>query len=58
VIAAAKHVRDVLGALGLESWGKTTGGRGLHVVVPILPRRDWSECLAFARNVAQVIGAE
>jgi DNA primase len=45
-------VRDVL---GLESWVKTTGRRGLHVVVPIRPSRDWSECLDFARNVSEAI---
>jgi bifunctional non-homologous end joining protein LigD len=55
VVTAAKLVRNVLNTLGLESWVKTTGGRGLHVVVPITPERDWSECLAFARDVSQAI---
>ena len=55
VVTAAKLVRDVLKTLGLESWVKTTGGRGLHVVVPIKPERDWSEGLAFARNVSEAI---
>ena len=55
VVAAAKVVRDVLKTLGLESWVKTTGGRGLHVVVPIKPARDWSECLDFARDVSEAI---
>jgi bifunctional non-homologous end joining protein LigD len=39
----------------LDSWVKTTGGRGLHVVVPIKPEREWSECLGFARNVSEAI---
>jgi bifunctional non-homologous end joining protein LigD len=55
VVAAAKVVRDVLMALELESWVKTTGGRGLHVVMPITPARDWSECLEFSRSVAEAI---
>ena len=55
VVTAAKLVRDVLKTLGLDSWVKTTGGRGLHVVVPIRPERDWSECLAFARDVSEAI---
>jgi len=55
VVAAAKLVREVLKSLGLDSWVKTTGGRGLHVVVPIKPERDWSECLPFARNVSEAI---
>ena len=55
VVAAAQLVRSVLKVLGLMSWVKTTGGRGLHVVVPIKPRRDWSECLEFARDVSEAI---
>jgi bifunctional non-homologous end joining protein LigD len=55
VVAAARLVRSVLKVLGLASWVKTTGGRGLHVVVPIKPSRDWSECLGFARDVSEAI---
>jgi bifunctional non-homologous end joining protein LigD len=55
VVAAGRLVRTVLKTLGLQSWVKTTGGRGLHVVVPIEPARDWSECLAFSRDVAEAI---
>jgi len=55
VVSAARAVRDVLNALGLESWVKTTGGRGLHVVVSIVPQRDWSECLTFSRAVADLL---
>jgi bifunctional non-homologous end joining protein LigD len=57
IVAAARLVRDVLETLGLASWVKTTGGRGLHVVVPIRPRLDWSACLAFTRDVAEAIAA-
>jgi bifunctional non-homologous end joining protein LigD len=55
VVTAARLVRDVLKTLGMVSWVKTTGGRGLHVVVPITPSRDWSECLAYARAVSEAI---
>jgi bifunctional non-homologous end joining protein LigD len=55
VTTAARLVRDVLKTLGLVSWVKTTGGRGLHVVAPIKSTRDWSECLAFARAVSDAI---
>src|SRR5205814_1276491 len=54
---AALLVRDVLKTLGVESWVKTTGGRGVHVVAPIKPTRDWEECLAFARQVSEAIVA-
>ena len=52
VIAAARVLRAMLKTIGLEAWIKTTGGRGLHVVVPIVPEHDWAECLEFARAVA------
>lgn len=55
VVAAARELRKVLAVLGLESWAKTTGGRGVHVVVPIERRHDWSQCLAFSRLVAEVM---
>jgi bifunctional non-homologous end joining protein LigD len=55
VVEAAHAVRDVLRTLGLQSWVKTTGGRGLHVVMPIARHRDWSECLTFSRAVAEAL---
>jgi len=55
VIAAAKDLRKMLAAVALKAWVKTTGGRGLHVVVPTVPNRDWSECLEFARAIAAVM---
>jgi bifunctional non-homologous end joining protein LigD len=41
--------------VGLHAWVKTTGGRGLHIVVPLIPKRDWSESLEFARAIAGVM---
>jgi bifunctional non-homologous end joining protein LigD len=55
VVAAAGLVRTVLKTLGLRSWVKTTGGRGLHVVAPIEPARDVAECLEFSRGVGDAI---
>ena len=55
VVAAARRVRRALERLGLPSWVKTTGGRGLHVVVPLEARADWSRCLAFARAFAATL---
>jgi bifunctional non-homologous end joining protein LigD len=55
VVDAAKLVRRMLSALDLDAFVKTTGGRGLHLVVPLAPRADWSACLAFARAFAQAM---
>lgn len=57
VVAAARAVRELLGRLGLDSWCKTTGGRGLHVVAPLVPQRPADEVLAFTRDVARVLSA-
>ncbi len=57
VVRAAALVRAALGALDLESYAKTTGGRGLHVVVPLLPHAGWNECLAFSRALSERIVA-
>ena len=53
VMAAARLTRDLLADLGLESFVKTTGGKGLHVAVPLAPRHDWDEVKAFSRAVAE-----
>jgi bifunctional non-homologous end joining protein LigD len=55
VVKAAELVRDVLKTLKLTSWVKTTGGRGLHVVVPLKPKRTVAECLDFSRAVSEAI---
>jgi bifunctional non-homologous end joining protein LigD len=55
VVTAAKLVRDVPATLGMTSWVKTTGGRGLHVVVPLRPHRKVAACLDFSRAVAEAI---
>lgn len=53
VIEAAQLTRTVLGDLGLESFCQTSGGKGLHIVVPIAPGASWDDVKAFARAVAQ-----
>jgi bifunctional non-homologous end joining protein LigD len=57
VIDAAKDMRQHLADVGLESFCKTTGGKGLHVVVPLLygskDKVSWKEAKAFAHALCQ-----
>ncbi len=58
VIEGALAVRERLKAIGLESVVKTTGGKGLHVVVPLKPKASWKEALAFSRGIAEAMAAD
>ncbi|HEX5130210.1 MAG TPA: DNA ligase D [Usitatibacter sp.] len=48
---ATRLTRHVLDLLGLESWLKTSGGKGLHVVVPLKPERTHEEVRDFSEQV-------
>ena len=50
---AAVLVRALLTELGLEAWLKTSGGKGLHIVVPITPRLDYETVKGFSQAVVQ-----
>jgi bifunctional non-homologous end joining protein LigD len=58
VVAAALELRDLLAGLGLRSFVKTTGGKGLHVVAPVLPDHDWEAHKGAAKAVAERLEAE
>jgi bifunctional non-homologous end joining protein LigD len=52
VTQAALDMREALDGIGLQSFPKTTGGKGLHVVVPIAPKIDWDAAKEFSKWVA------
>jgi bifunctional non-homologous end joining protein LigD len=58
VVKAAHDLRAVLGGMGLESFAKTTGGKGLHLVAPIERRHEWKAVKAFARALAEKLSAD
>ncbi len=58
IIEGARAVRERLKAQGLESLVKTTGGKGLHVVVPLTPSAPWKDALAFTRSMAEAMAAD
>ena len=62
VVAAARDMKQRLDELGLDSFCKTTGGKGLHVVVPLAhgakERVDWKEAKTFAQGVCQWMAKE
>lgn len=53
VVDAAVALRERLGHLGLETFVRTTGGKGLHVMAPLVRRAGWDEVREFTRAVAQ-----
>jgi bifunctional non-homologous end joining protein LigD len=63
VIDAAKEMHDRLADLGLVSFCKTTGGKGLHVVTPLArpkkgQRLSWADAKHFARDVCSQMASE
>ncbi|MBP2313013.1 non-homologous end-joining DNA ligase [Azospirillum soli] len=58
VVEGARAIRAALDGLGLQSFVKTTGGKGLHVVVPVEPRAGWDAVKEFAHDVAARLADE
>lgn len=58
VVKAAHDVRNRLKRLRLAAFCRTTGGKGLHVAVPLRPKADWDTAKRFCRAFAELMGAE
>jgi len=58
VVRATLEVRERLAALALESFVKTTGGKGLHIVLPIEPVSEWRAAKAFAKSFSEAMAAD
>lgn len=58
VLAGASEVRLRLKDVGLESFLKTTGGKGLHVVVPLEPDADWKVAKVFTQKIASAMAKD
>lgn len=55
VRSAAFHFREVLASIGLETFPMVTGGKGIHVIAPLVPRAEWPEVKDFAHRLAQAV---
>lgn len=58
VVEGALAVKARLDALGLTCFLKATGGKGLHVVTPLVPRAGWDDVKAFTKGLAEAMAAE
>lgn len=58
VVDGADELRRRLDAVGLISFLRTTGGKGLHVVVPLTRRQGWDKAKRFARSVAEAMARD
>src|SRR5262249_11481938 len=57
MVDAALELKDILERLKLKSFIKTTGGKGLHIHVPIQPEYGWDEVKSFSKAIAQLMRA-
>lgn len=55
MVEATQLTLSVLDELGLEAFLKTSGGKGMHVIVPLARKDDWDTVKAFAKAIAQFL---
>jgi DNA primase len=57
LVETALSLRELLRSEGHQPWPKLTGGKGLHVMVPITGQMDWSSAKAYTRRLAEKVAA-
>jgi bifunctional non-homologous end joining protein LigD len=55
VCSSALFVKEVLDGLGLKAWVKTSGSRGIHIYVPLKPKYDFTQGLAFSEMIGAYV---
>lgn len=58
IVRGAREVRGLLDELGMASYLLATGGKGLHVIVPLEAGADWDASKSFAKQIAQAMAQE
>ncbi|MFZ5890660.1 MAG: DNA ligase D [Myxococcota bacterium] len=58
VIRCANRVKQIFSAAKLETFVKTTGGKGLHVCVPIAPELEWAQIKSFCKELVEALERE
>ena len=58
MVEATQLTLSVLDELGLEAFLKTSGGKGMHIVVPLARKEDWETVKAFAKAIAQFMAQQ
>ena len=58
MIKAAQEVRARMEQAGLAAFLKTSGGKGLHVVAPLVPKAEWPVVKSFCRDLAQAMASD
>ncbi|MBX8562884.1 DNA ligase D [Pseudomonas cichorii] len=58
MIEATQMLLAVLEELGLEAFLKTSGGKGMHIIVPLARQADWDSVKAFAKAIAEFVSRQ
>ena len=57
IVEVACHIRDVLKRAKMRGFCKTSGSRGLHIMIPLIPRYSFSDARALAKKICEVVVA-